>query len=300
MSRVDEALKRALELPVPVGPRRPRPADFTSPLDQFAGEVVSPPPPPTGELQAVRPVVPAPSFVSARRRIVRTDDERRGKLVTDVARTGVSTEQYRLLAATLHEAQAERGLKTVMVTSAVPQEGKTLTVVNLALTLSEAYGRRVLLIDADLRWPSVHELLDVACESGLSQSLASTRRALPIVEVTPRLCVLPAGRPETNPLAGLSSERMPAILDEVSAAFDWVLLDSPPVGILPDAQLVARLVQGVVFVIGANSTPFPLVERAIADLGRECIIGTVLNGVEERAIPATSPYGHYYTGKSRP
>jgi hypothetical protein len=63
--------------------------------------------------------------------------------------------------------------------------------------------------------------------------------------------------------------------------------------------LVARLVQGVVFVIGANSTPFPLVERAIADLGRECIIGTVLNGVEERAIPATSPYGHYYTGKSR-
>ena len=181
-----------------------------------------------------------------------------------------------------------------MVTSAVPQEGKTLTVVNLALTLSESYGRRVLLIDADLRWPSVHEWLEIPNVAGLSEALASTRRALPIVDVTPRLSVLPAGHPEPNPLVGLSSERMPAVLDECSARYDWVLLDSPPAGILPDAQLLARLVQGVVFVIGANSTPFPLVERAIADLGRECIIGTVLNGVDARAIPATSQYGHYY------
>ena len=126
-----------------------------------------------------------------------------------------------------------------MVTSAVPQEGKTLTVVNLALTLSESYGRRVLLIDADLRWPSVHELLDVPCDAGLSQALASTRRALPIVDVTPRLSVLPAGQPEPNPLAGLSSERMPAMLDEVQHRFDWVLLDSPPVG-HPARRPVAR------------------------------------------------------------
>jgi len=73
--------------------------------------------------------------------------------------------------------------------------------------------------------------------------------------------------------------------------FDWVLLDTPPVGLLPDAQLLARLTQAVVFVIGAGSTPFPVVEKAIAELGRECIIGTVLTGLEERSIPANA-YHH--------
>jgi capsular exopolysaccharide synthesis family protein len=213
-----------------------------------------------------------------------------GKLVGGAGPTHVSVEQYRRLGAVLHDAQIESGLKTLMVTSALPGEGKTLTVVNLALTLSEAYGRRVLVIDADLRWPSVHQFLGVSNERGLSEALGTAGGELPLIEVSPRLTVLPSGRPGENPLAGLTSDRMRELLDECAARFDWVLLDTAPVGFLPDAQLLSRLTRAVVFVIGAGSTPSAVVERAFAELDHECIIGTVLNRVEKDTIPAVNYY----------
>ena len=91
-----------------------------------------------------------------------------GKLVVSSQTSPVAVEQYRRLAATLHGIQGERGLKTLLVTSAVPQEGKSLTVANLALTLSESYKRRVLLIDADLRRPSIHGLFGLPNVTGLT------------------------------------------------------------------------------------------------------------------------------------
>jgi capsular exopolysaccharide synthesis family protein len=208
-----------------------------------------------------------------------------------------STEQYRRLAATLHHAQVEKGLKTVMVTSSVPREGKTLTVVNLALTLSESYGRRVLLVDADLRRPSVHQDLGVPNELGLRDVLSSNRAELPVVQVSERLWVLPSGRVEENPLAGLSSERMRGFLDAAAGRFDWVLVDTPPVGLLPDAHVLGRLVQASVFVIRAGGTPFATVEKAIAELGRDCIIGTVLNNVDPSTLQISEYYGHYYPAR---
>jgi len=222
--------------------------------------------------------------------VASADVEVEGKLVAGAGPSHVSVEQYRRLAAVLHDAQIESGLKTLMVTSALPGEGKTLTVVNLALTLSEAYGRRVLVIDADLRWPSVHQFLGVPNERGLSEALATEGGEPPLIEVSPRLSVLTSGRPGENPLAGLTSERMRTLLDECAARFDWVLLDTAPVGFLPDAQLLSRLTRAVVFVIGAGSTPSAVVERAFAELDSECIIGTVLNRVEKDTIPAINYY----------
>src|SRR5688572_25654433 len=107
-------------------------------------------------------------------------------------------EQYRRIAATLHELQAERDLKAVMVTSVLPQEGKTLTIVNLALTLSESYGKRVLLIDADLRRPSVHKLLRIPNRLGLVDALGSAKESLPTIEITRRLSVLTGGSPQPD------------------------------------------------------------------------------------------------------
>src|SRR5687767_10847331 len=85
----------------------------------------------------------------------------------------VSLEQYRRLAAVLHDIQSQQGLKTLMLTSALPAEGKTLTTINLALTLSESYARRVLVVDADLRWPSVHKMFGLPNHVGLSDALHS-------------------------------------------------------------------------------------------------------------------------------
>ncbi len=221
------------------------------------------------------------------------DDTLRARLVTGTSNT-TSVEQYRRLAAVLYEEQAEDALATVLVTSAVPGEGKTLTMVNLALTLSESYARRVVVIDADFRMPSVHTTLGIANGAGLSDALRGNDGPLPIRQVTSGLSVITAGQTGSNPLAGLSSRRMEEILIELAARFDWVLLDAPPVGVLPDAQVLARLVGGVILVIGAGSTPAAAVERAIVALGgSDAIIGTVLNRIEEHRIPDAGYYGRY-------
>jgi capsular exopolysaccharide synthesis family protein len=217
------------------------------------------------------------------------------RLVT-ISSSAISVEQYRRLAATLHDVQVSNGLKTVMLTSSVPNEGKTLTSVNLAFTLSDSYARRVLVIDADLRCPCLHSLLGLSNARGLSEVLADGRLDLPFIEVSERLSVLTAGRPGPAPLAGLSSPRMRALLEECARRFDWVLVDTPPVGVLPDAQLIARLAGAVVLVIGAGSTPAALVERAVAELGPECIIGTVLNRVDTHVISEAGYVDRYHSG----
>ena len=217
------------------------------------------------------------------------------KLVSAPAANPLSVEQYRRLASVLHDAQTSRGLKSIIVTSAVPTEGKTLTAANLALTLSESYKRRVLLIDADLRRPSVHTLFRIANNRGLSEVLRGDRIDSAEVRLTPHLSILPSGHTDQNPTAALSSDRMRQLVEDCKQKFDWVVLDTPPIGLLSDAQLLVRLAQSALFVIRAGVTPFAVVDRAIAELGRDYVIGTVLNGVELEALPARGYYDGYYT-----
>ena len=219
------------------------------------------------------------------------DGDRQARLVTGTS-SAVSVEQYRKVAAALHEEQVRSQLKTVIVTSALPGEGKTLTVVNLALTLSESYGRRVLVIDADLRGPSLHTALNIANDRGLSDALNGGQ--VTFVQVSNDLAVLPAGMPGPTPLAALTSGRMAQVLEECASQFDWVLIDTPPIGVLPDAQVLVRLAGAVLFVIGAGTTPAATVERAIAELGGpDAVFGVLLNRVDQRRIPSANYYGHY-------
>jgi protein-tyrosine kinase len=293
MSRIDKALRvwessTGLDRPELEATR----SSVRTPLSDYAREVL---PSPETSSSSERPdahpaITPARPLVQQSRS--QADPDLEARLVTG-GLNAVSLEQYRRLAAALHEAQAESGLKTVMLTSAAPDEGKTLTAVNLALTLSESYARRVLLIDADLRGPCVHSVLNVPNRRGLSDTLADASLELPVQAVSERLSVLTAGRPGRTPLAGLSSPRMGAVLEECGRRFEWVLLDTPPVGVLPDAQLLARLVGAVIVVIGAGSTPATVVERTIAELGPECIIGTVLNRVDRSVISEADYYERY-------
>ena len=242
--------------------------------------------------ETARPPVVQPS---SSRKTARTREisEVAARLVTGGSNS-VSLEQYRRLAAVLHDEQMQGSLKTVMVTSALPGEGKTLTIANLAHTLSGSYGRRVLVIDADLRAPSVHRVLGIRNTAGLGEVLRDGRHQMPFVEVTQGLTALTAGRPGPTPLADLTSARMGEVIRECAASFDWVLIDTPPVGLLSDAQVLARLVGAAVFVIAAGTTPRSAVERAISELGSDSIIGTVLNRVEDRRIPEANYYDSYY------
>jgi protein-tyrosine kinase len=166
----------------------------------------------------------------------------------------------------------------MMITSAVPAEGKTLTAVNLALTLSESYRKRVLLVDADLRKPTLHQLFHLNASAGLSEGLAAPADAKLVVrQVSSRLSVLPGGRPTADPMAALSSRRMRQLIEEAKETFDWVILDTPPLVLLPDAHLLSSMVDGTLLVIRANSTPHAMVARAMDIIGRESITGVVLN-----------------------
>ena len=231
----------------------------------------------------------------------RIDSRLTEKIVVDQNMNAASREQYRRLAAVLHDAHNTQGLQVIMVASAVAGEGKTLTASNLALTFSESYQKRVLLIDADLRRPTLHSVFRLDTTLGLGDGLLSTSESKMLVrQVSPRLAVLPAGRPSSDPMAGLTSERMRRLIDEARQSFDWVILDTPPIMLLPDAHLLAAMVQGAVMVVRANSTPFELIKRATDALGRQRILGVVLN----RAEPGHSAdhyqyYGYGDTGETR-
>lgn len=298
MSRIDDALKRVSSGPFPGGVRvrsAPPPAAVgdESSLDRYPHEGSALP---RAAVEDTRlPVAPR---LGKPRQLGPFDPGVASKLVATAGINAMSLEEYRRLAAALHKMQAEHGLKSLIVTSALPREGKTLTVTNLALTLSESYGRRVLLIDGDLRHPSIHEILCLPNAVGLSDGLRADGIQVPVNELSPTLSVLTAGQAGTNAVEGLASDRMKALIDEGAGRFDWVLVDTPPIGLLSDAKFMASLVDGVLLVIGARQTPYALVQRAVSELGPDHVVGTVLNRVEEQTIAANGYYSHYY-GASR-
>ncbi len=206
-------------------------------------------------------------------------------------------EQYRKVATSLHQLQLERQIKIVMIASPMAEDGKTLTASNIALTLSESFRRSVLLIDADLRRPSIHTVFGTPNVTGLNDALTSEREEkLTVFEATPRLSILPSGRPNADPMSCLTSERMRLIIAEAGTKFDWVIIDTPPVGVLSDAKLLAEMVHAVVLVIGAGKTPFRTVQRAIEAIDRKRIAGVVLNRVTEQQ-PGSHYYDYYTTAR---
>jgi protein-tyrosine kinase len=218
---------------------------------------------------------------------------RRDKLVIGRNMPAAAVEQYRKLAAGLHHAQVQHGTKLVMMASTLAGEGKTLTATNLALTLSESYRRKVALIDADLRRPTVHDMFGLPNVTGLNEVLnARGDAACEMFDVSPCLSVLTAGRPNPDPIGGLTSERMRQLITAAAKEFDWVIVDTPPVGLLPDAGLLAGMVDTVVLVVAAGRTQYRMVHRTVEAIGRERIFGVVLN---RAAIdPLWGGYGSYY------
>jgi protein-tyrosine kinase len=204
-------------------------------------------------------------------------------------------EHYDRVATALHQAQRQQNTRLVMFTSAMPGEGKSLTAANVALTLS-LYGRRVLLVDADLHKPTLHELFHISNAKGLLDGLAAgSDKPMPVIEVAPNLSVLPAGHSTAEPMSLLISDRMRQVLHEASEAFDWVIVDTPPICLVSDAHVLAGIVQAAVLVIKAGSTAHDLISAAVTTVGRERILGVVLNCVDDRDIVGGQDrYGYGY------
>jgi capsular exopolysaccharide synthesis family protein len=209
--------------------------------------------------------------------------------------------QFHRLAAPLFQEWGGKRLKSLMITSADPGDGKTLTALNLALVLSNSYRRRVLLIEGDLRRPAITGALNLEPGDGLSAALkASDDRKVPLIQLTDNLTLSPAGRPDPEPLSGLTSPRMQRFLQDASEQFDWVILDTPPLGATADAGLLCPLVDAVILVIRARQTACAAVQAAVETLGRERILGVVLNGVDRviaAGYDAGYGYGEYSTSR---
>jgi capsular exopolysaccharide synthesis family protein len=175
--------------------------------------------------------------------------------------------------------------RSVLVTSPGTGDGKTTVCVNLALSLARL-GNRVLLIDADLRHPSVHEALGMIAESGLAKYLAGQGEWWSGVQsdVFPNLAVMPAGNDDAEPADLLAGPRMRQLLDEATKAYDYVVIDSPP--LLPhlaDSRILAELADGVLLTVRGGATPRDVALRAVSQLNR--VLGIVVNGFDMRETP---------------
>lgn len=290
MSRIDQALNRASSPALgEVGAHGSVTAvDERHPLDAYVVEVAEhkrnrelPAPPASERVVDLRPEPPVrpvvPPATPRRRHAAAPDAAYKGKLLGAGFAWPAAAAPYERLAGALCALQRERALRTLLVTSALAGEGKTLTVSNLALTLSESFSCRVLLVDANPRQPALHRVFGLPNAVGLADLLQAERRDSPVISLSDRLSVLPAGRPDFNTCSALTSARMEELVDDLATRYDWVLLDSAPVVSMRDASLLSRIARAVLLVIRANGTPYPSVHRTIATLGSENVIGTVLN-----------------------
>ncbi len=212
-------------------------------------------------------------------------------LVALTAPASVAAEQYRVLYHRIERARAAASIKLVAFTSAVSGEGKSLTATNLALVAAAANpDKRVLLIDADLRRPCVHFLLDLEARPGLGEFLdgeATLEEAVRRLR-RPRLTVLPAGAPREEAGQLIGSRPMRLFLEKAREHFDEIYLDAPPVLAVADGALLAGLSDTSILVVRAGATSRALVEQAIETLAGARLLGCVLNEVETSEVPYLS------------
>jgi polysaccharide biosynthesis transport protein len=192
-------------------------------------------------------------------------------------------EAFRTLRTNVLFSAATPGCRSIVVTSTGPGEGKTLVASNLAIGFATA-GQRVLLLDADMRRPRLHDVLTGPQEPGLSNVLVGDASAGDALRKTavPNLYLLTAGRIPPNPAELLGSGAFKDLLASIRERFDWIVIDTPPVMAVTDPNIVASLADGVVFVIGAETTSYRIARRALQQLehAHAAFAGAVLNNVQ--------------------
>jgi protein-tyrosine kinase len=204
-------------------------------------------------------------------------------------------EQFRTLRSRLYQLRGNQSLRTLLVTSAVPGEGKTFVTANLAQAIVRQPDRRALIIDADLRCARLHLPLGAPTSPGLTDYLRGEADEMSVIQhgQDGNLCFIAGGSDVTDPSELLSNGRLRKLLDRVTPVFDWVILDSPPCVPVADASILADLCDGVLLVVRAGSTPSDVAERARQELQGKNVVGVVLNAVDEAGMYGSAYYQGY-------
>ena len=216
-------------------------------------------------------------------------------LVTQNDPKNPGAEAYRVIRTGIQFAQAGKELKTIAITSCTPNEGKSMTVANLAIVLTQA-GKSVLLIDCDMRNPTVHKNFNLSNKVGLSSCISMGTAVADAVQATgiEGLDALTAGVIPPNPSELLGSERMQNILQRAKEEYDYVLIDTPPVLPVTDSLVLGRMVDGLILVIDSGEIKVEMareVKNQLVHAGAN-ILGVVLNKV--RSEHHGYGYGYYY------
>jgi|SRR5271154_1790984 len=308
MSRIHEALKKA---------EQERAASQGGPAPNYAAEPAGMPPagerPVEGlaEMSASGPVpltAAMPSFASpfsletllARCTPQAWAPDQKTMLFFNGDDSARGTEEFRTLRSRLYHAREKMALKKLLVTSALPKEGKSFTAANLAQVLVRQHGRRVLLIDADLRGPRLHMMLGTTSSPGLEHYLRGASDEFSIMQRGPmeNLFFIPSGQEISDPAELVANGRLQLLLQRVEALFDWIVIDSPPALPVSDASVLAKACDGVLMVVRSNATPVDMARRARQEFPDEILIGVVLNGTNSDAMPYTRYYYDAYQKKN--
>jgi protein-tyrosine kinase len=303
MSRIHEALKRAeqqrtvpLEAPPPVMP------DVQG---RTAERLTTPPPAILDPLIHSEPLMHAEVDAKTRAaEFLRFDDiwahcanpgwrlDLERDVFIDPAAPPAVREQFRTLRSRLYQVRDKQPLRSILVTSSLPGEGKTFVANNLAHALSRQQNCRVLLIDADLRRPDLHYGFGAPSSPGLAEYLKGEASELNVIQrgLPEYLCFIAGGNKPENPAELLANGRLRSLLTTIGPVFDWVILDSPPTLPVSDALTLAEMCDGVLTVIRAAQTGFDSAQKSCQQLREKNLLGVALNCADEGAA-----YGSYYS-----
>jgi capsular exopolysaccharide synthesis family protein len=220
----------------------------------------------------------------------RLDLER--NVFTDPAAPPAVREQFRTLRSRLYQIRDKQPLRSILVTSSLPGEGKTFVANNLAHALARQQNCRVLLIDADLRRPDLHPGFGAPSSPGLAEYLRGEATEVMIIQrgMPEYLCFIPGGNKPENPAELLANGRLKPLLQTIGPVFDWVIVDSPPTLPVSDALTLAELCDGVLTVIRAAQTGFDSAQKSCHQLREKNLLGVALNCADDAAT-----YGSYYS-----
>jgi protein-tyrosine kinase len=303
MSRIHEALKKAEQERAASqgGPAQPNFAppggdELSAPMDDEAQATTMPGVPVAGvSLTSAMPTF-ASSFsvdaLLARCPQLRWKPDEKTMLFFNGDDNARGAEEFRTLRSRLYHAREKMALKKILVTSALPKEGKSFTASNLAQVLVRQHGRRVLLIDADLRGPRLHLMLGTTSSPGLSDYLQGGNDEFSIMQRGPmeNLFFIPSGGQISDPAELVANGRLRILLQRVEALFDWIIVDSPPAVPVSDASVLGKACDGVLMVVRSNATPVDMARRAREEFPDQAMLGIVLNGTNHES----SAYSRYY------
>jgi capsular exopolysaccharide synthesis family protein len=265
MSRIFEALQRSESERVEFAFPQPPSVSMLDEEPKAAAEAQAPEALPDLQLADFPTVQVAPSEDS--RLVALTDKESLG------------AEKFRFLGVRLRQLQQERSLKKLLITSTLPEEGKSTVTANLAATLARRKQQKVVLVEGDLRRPTQAHLFGGSQPAGLSEWLQSgMRKAGNIYYLEgPGFWLMPAGVPPENPLELMQSGKLAELLDQLVTCFDWVVIDSPPILPLADTSVWSRFADGILLVVRSGRTERQALQRGLSAIDQTRLLGLVIN-----------------------